>query len=96
DIFTPLFLFRLGVSGIVNGRGSIKYSLVLARVMERLFDTRHPPNLLCSCAPPPRGPFAEAVRVKFGRLPEWEPTLIARLLCDDPPVLRRQIAESWR
>lgn len=96
DIFTPLFLFRLGVTGIVNGRGSIKYSLVLARVMQRLFGVAHPPNLLCSCAPPASGPFAEAVRVKRGVMPEWEPTLIARLLCGDPAVIRNEIAESWR
>ncbi|MCU1350207.1 MAG: hypothetical protein JWO56_3237 [Acidobacteria bacterium] len=36
DVFAPLFLFRLGVTGIVNGRGSIRYSLVLANVMRRL------------------------------------------------------------
>lgn len=96
DVFAPLFLFRLGVTGIVNGRGSIKYSLVLARVMQRLFGSAHPPNLLCSCAPPASGPFADAVRVTFGRVPDWEPTLIARLLCDEPPTIRREIAESWR
>ncbi|HEY0141163.1 MAG TPA: hypothetical protein VGF48_09720 [Thermoanaerobaculia bacterium] len=96
DVFAPLFLFRLGVTGIVNGRGSIKYSLVLARVMERLFGVAHPPNLLCSCAPPATGPFVEAVRLKFGRVPDWEPTLIARLLCSEPSTIRKEIAESWR
>ncbi|MEA2488582.1 MAG: hypothetical protein QOH21_374 [Acidobacteriota bacterium] len=98
DVFAPLFLFRLGVTGIVNGRGSIRYSLVLAQVQKRLFETVHPPNLLCSCNPPPTGPFAEAVRRTCGEeaVRDWEPTLIARLLCDEPAVIRREIAESWR
>ena len=91
DVFAPIFLFRLGVTGIVNGRGSIRYSLVLARVLQRLFGMAHPPNLLCSCAPPPSGPFAEAARQTKG-----EPTLIARLLTTDPATIRREIAESWR
>lgn len=51
DVFTPVFLFRLGVSGIINGRGSIRYSLVLAHVLKRLFGESHVPNLLCSCSP---------------------------------------------
>jgi hypothetical protein len=92
DVFAPLVLFRLGVTGIVNGRGSIRYSLVLAKVMERVFGERHPPNLLCSSAPPASGPFFEALR----RPIDWEPTLIARLLADDPSVIRAQIRESWR
>jgi hypothetical protein len=98
DVFAPLFLFRAGVTGIVNGRGSIRYSLVLGKVMHRLFGIAHPPNLLCSCAPPPSGPFAEAVRRKMGdaAVRDCEPTLVARLLVDEPETIRRQIAESWR
>ncbi|HEX6099450.1 MAG TPA: hypothetical protein VF432_24260 [Thermoanaerobaculia bacterium] len=98
DVFAPLFLFRAGVTGIVNGRGSIRYSLVLGKVMHRLFGVAHPPNLLCSCSPPPAGPFAEAVRRTLGdeAVRGCEPTLIQRLLYDEPETIRRQIAESWR
>ena len=98
DVFAPLFLFRMGVTGIVNGRGSIRYSLVLARVLQRLFGLPHPPNLLCSCAPEDRGPFAEAVRRKHGpeALHGYEPTLLLRLLTAEPATIRREIAESWR
>jgi hypothetical protein len=98
DVFAPLFLFRAGVTGIVNGRGSIRYSLVLAKVMQRLFGVAHPPNLLCSCAPAPAGPFAEAVRRTMGddAVRGCEPTLIQRLLYDEPQTIRREIAESWR
>jgi hypothetical protein len=97
DVFAPLFLFRLGIGGIVNGRGSIRYSLVLAHVQRRLFGTKHVPNLLCSCSPIANGPFAEAVRRKYGALPDAlrEPTLITRLLESDPATIRREIAESW-
>lgn len=98
DVFAPLFFFRAGVTGIVNGRGSIRYSLVLGKVMQLLFGTAHPPNLLCSCAPAPAGPFAEAVRRTVGEeaVRGCEPTLIQRLLYDEPETIRRQIAESWR
>lgn len=100
DVFAPLFLFRLGVEGIVNGRGSIRYSLVLAHVLERTLGGDHPPNLLCSCSPPAGGPFTEAARICRGTLPaslaELEPTLIPRLLSADGEVIRREIAASWR
>jgi hypothetical protein len=98
DVFAPLFLFRLGVTGIVNGRGSIRYSLVLGRVMQRLFGVPHPPNLLCSCAPAASGPIADAARVTHGAdaLRGYEPTLLLRLLTDEPATIRREIAESWR
>jgi len=100
DVFVPLFLFRLGVAGIVNGRGSIRYSLMLAHVYARLFGEPHPPNLLASCSPALGGPFAEAVRRAFGGLPAalagCEPTLIARLLAGDEAEIRSQIAASWR
>ncbi|HKP12670.1 MAG TPA: hypothetical protein VJZ91_11185, partial [Blastocatellia bacterium] len=100
DVFAPIFLFRLGVAGIINGRGSIRYSLVLAHVFKRLFDEAHPPNLLCSCRPRPEGPFVEAVCRAHGRLPErvraHEPTLIARLLYAEESRIREEIAASWR
>ena len=100
DVFAPIFLFRLGVAGIINGRGSIRYSLVLAHVFERLFGERHVPNLLCSCRPRPEGPFVEAVSLAHGRLPEslraYEPTLIARLLYTEESRIREEIAASWR
>ncbi|MEA2162986.1 MAG: hypothetical protein QOK37_1113 [Thermoanaerobaculia bacterium] len=100
DIFAPLFLFRLGVAGIVNGRGSIRYSLVLGHVMRRLFGERHVPNLLCSSAPRPYGPLIEAVRRARGGLPDalrdYEPTLIDRLLTNDPRAIREEIRAEWR
>lgn len=100
DVFTPLFLFRLGFAGIIDGRGSIRYSLVLAHVMWRLFGDRHPPNLLCSCSPPLTGPFVEAVCRAHGKLPDSlrarEPTLISRLLMSDETTIRREIFASWR
>lgn len=100
DVFAPIFLFRLGVAGIINGRGSIRYSLVLAHVIERLFGERHVPNLLCSCSPKLEGPFVEAVCRAHGGLPDVlrasEPTLIARLLCSDEKQIREEIHASWR
>jgi hypothetical protein len=100
DIFAPLFLFRLGVAGIVNGRGSIRYSLVLAHVNARLFGGRHVPNLLCSCAPPPSGPLIDAVCRARGELPsalrDYEPTLIDRFLTGDAQTIRDEIRHSWR
>jgi hypothetical protein len=100
DVFVPLFLFRLGVAGIVNGRGSIRYSLMLAHVYARLFGEPHPPNLLASCSPALTGPFAEAVRRAYGGLPPalegCEPTLIPRLLASDETEVRAEIAASWR
>jgi hypothetical protein len=100
DVFTPLFLFRLGIAGLIDGRGSIRYSLVLAHVLRRLFGDRHPPNLLCSCSPPLTGPFVDAVCRAQGKLPETfrarEPTLISRLLMSDETTIRREISASWR
>lgn len=100
DVFAPLFLFRLGVSGIVNGRGSIRYSLVLGHVMQRLFGERHVPNLLCSCAPRPSGPLIEAVCHARGGLPpalrDYEPTLIDRFLTNDAATIREEIRVAWR
>ena len=100
DVFAPLFLFRLGVAGIVNGRGSIRYSLVLGHVMQRLFSERHPPNLLCSTAPPPSGPLIEAVCRARGGLPpalrDYERTLIDRFLTSDPATIREEIRVAWR
>lgn len=100
DVFAPIFLFRLGVAGIVNGRGSIRYSLVLAHVMRRLFGERHPPNLLCSCSPRLTGPFVNAVRNAYGQLPDGlrsrEPTLLSRLLSSEVETIREEIAASWR
>lgn len=100
DIFAPLFLFRLGIAGIVNGRGSVRYSLVLGHVMQRLFGERHVPNLLCSSAPLPYGPLIEAVRRARGGLPpalgDYEPTLIDRLLTNDLRAIREEIRAEWR
>jgi hypothetical protein len=100
DVFTPLFLFRLGIAGIINGRGSIRYSLVLGHVMQRLFGERHAPNLLCSCSPKLSGPFVDAVCRAHGQLPgslrSREPTLIARLLSSDEAKIREEISTSWR
>jgi hypothetical protein len=100
DVFAPLFLFRLGVAGIVNGRGSIRYSLVLGHVMQRLFGERHPPNLLCSTAPPPSGPLVESVCHARGGLPpalrDYEPTLIDRCLTNDAATIREEIRVAWR
>jgi hypothetical protein len=100
DVFSPIFLQRLGMMGIVNGRGSIRYSLVLGHVIERLFDMRHVPNLLCSCSPALEGPFVDAVRSARGGLPEslrgCEPTLIMRMLCSPEETIRQEIAVSWR
>src|SRR6185436_7917243 len=100
DVFAPLFLFRMGVSGIVNGRGSIRYSLVLGHVTQRLFGERHMPNLLCSCAPRPSGPLIEAVCRARGGLPaalrDYEPTLIDRFLTNDAAAIREEIRTAWR
>ena len=100
DVFAPLFLFRLGVSGIVNGRGSIRYSLVLGHVMKRLFGEQHVPNLLCSCAPRPSGPLIEAVCHARGELPpslrDYEPTLIDRFLMNDAATIRDEVRVAWR
>lgn len=100
DVFAPIFLFRLGVAGIINGRGSIRYSLVLAHVLKRVFGERHPPNLLCSCSPRLTGPFVSAVRKAYGRLPDdlrsREPTLLSRLLSSGEETIREEIAASWR
>lgn len=100
DVFTPLFLFRLGIDGIINGRGSIRYSLVLAHVMKRLFGESHVPNLLCSCSARLTGAFVDAVRLAHGRLPDSlrgrEPTLIPRLLSSEVTMIRKEISDSWR
>lgn len=100
DVFTPLFLFRLGIAGIINGRGSIRYSLVLAHVMKRLFGDSHVPNLLCSCSVMLTGPFVDAVCRAHGRLPDSlqgrEPTLIPRLLSSEVTMIRKEISDSWR
>ena len=100
DVFVPIFLFRLGVSGIVSGRGSIRYSLVVAHVMRRLFGAPHPPNLLRSCAPAQSGPFVDALRAERGDVPAavraTEPALIARLLHAPPEQIREEIAAAWR
>lgn len=100
DVFTPLFLFRLGIAGIINGRGSIRYSLVLAHVTKRLFGESHVPNLLCSCSARLTGPFVDAVCRAHGRLPDSfhgrEPTLIPRLLSSEVKIIREEISDSWR
>jgi hypothetical protein len=100
DVFSPIFLFRLGVRGVVTGRGSIRYTLVLGRVMEALTGRALPPNLFCSGRGQPSGPLVEAVRRTRGGLPRalagYEPTLVARLLTTDERTIREEIAASWR
>ena len=69
NVFAPIFLFRAGVSGILNGRGAIRYSLVLANVMERLFDLSHPPIFSVRARPAWRTPSP-------WRAPRPEPRLL--------------------
>ncbi|HEX6038022.1 hypothetical protein, partial [Longimicrobium sp.] len=96
NVFAPVFLVRAGVGGVLNGKGAIRYTLVVARVLERMFGLAHPPNFLC--AGPYRGadPFAEA-RAAAGVPPaDVEPTLLARLLASDPATIRAETAAVWR
>ena len=96
NVFAPIFLFRAGVSGILNGRGAIRYSLVLANVMARLFDLSHPPNFLCAGEACVEDPFALA-RAAAGAPPaDVEPTLLSRLLAVGPATVRREVSEVWR
>lgn len=96
NVFAPVFLVRAGVGGVLNGKGAIRYTLVVAHVLERMFGMAHPPNFLC--AGPYRGadPFADA-RAAAGASPaEVEPTLLARLLASDPATVREESAAVWR
>jgi hypothetical protein len=96
NVFAPIFQFRAGVGGVLNGKGAIRYTLVVAHVLERLFGVPHPPNFLC--AGPYRGPdpFADA-RAAAGTTPaEVEPTLLARLLAAGPDAVRAETAAVWR
>lgn len=96
NVFAPVFLFRAGVGGILNGKGAIRYTLVVAHVLERLFGVPHPPNFLC--AGPYRGPdpFADARAAAGAPSAEVEPTLLARLLAAGPGAVRAETAAAWR
>jgi hypothetical protein len=96
NVFAPIFLFNAGFQGIVNGRGAIRYALVIAAVLRRLFGRTHPPNLLCAGELHADDPFA-AARAAIGSPPaDVEPTLVARLLAAGPEAVRREIARVWR
>ena len=96
NVFAPLFLCRAGVGGILNGRGAIRYSLVIARVMEQVFGQPHPPNFLSAGAAHVDDPLA-AAREADGRPPAGlEPTLLSRLLTVGPDQVRAEIAQVWR
>ncbi len=96
NVFAPLFLFRAGVGGILNGRGAIRYSLVIARVMEQVFGRPHPPNFLCAGTLQATDPLA-AAREADGRPPAGvEPTLLSRSLTVGPEQVRAEIAQVWR
>lgn len=84
------------MSGILNGRGAIRYSFVLANVMARLFDLFHPPNFLCAGEACVEDPFALA-RAAAGAPPaDVEPMLLSRLLAVGPATVRREVSEVWR
>lgn len=96
NVFAPVFLFRAGVGGVLNGRGAIRYTLVVAHVLERMFGMAHPPNFLCAGAYGGPDPFAEA-RAAAGVPPaDVEPTLLSRLLASDPATVRAEAAVIWR
>jgi hypothetical protein len=96
NVFAPIFQFRAGVGGVLNGKGAIRYTLVVAHVLERLFGIPHPPNFLCAGAYRGPNPFADA-RAAVGAPPaQVEPTLLARLLASDPATVRADVARVWR
>lgn len=96
NVFAPLFLFGAGMGGMLNGRGAIRYSLVIARVMERVFGRAHPPNFLCAGAARVDDPLA-AARAADGLPPaDVEPTLLSRLLTVGPERARSEVARVWR
>ena len=96
NVFAPLFLCRAGVGGILNGRGAIRYSLVIARVMEQVFGQPHPPNFLCGAAHVD-DPLA-AAREADGRPPAGLEPDAPRpgSSPSDPTTVRAEIAGVWR
>jgi len=96
NVFAPIFLFRAGAGGLLSGRGSIRYSLVVADVVKRLFGLPHPPDFLCAGALSVEDPFS-AARVARGEPPAGlEPTLLSRLLAVGTSTVRTEIAQVWR
>jgi len=96
NVFAPIFQFRAGVGGVLNGKGAIRYTLVVAHVLERLFGIPHPPNFLCAGAYRGPDPFADA-RAAAGAPPaQVEPTLLTRLIAADPAAVRAEVAAVWR
>jgi hypothetical protein len=96
NVFAPIFLFQAGCAGMVNGRGAIRYALVIAAVLRRLFARAPPPNLLCAGELRRDDPFAAARAAIAGAPAGVEPALVARLLATGPAGVRREIAEAWR
>jgi hypothetical protein len=96
----PVYLFQSGFCGCVSGKSSIKYSVVMGHVLERLYERKHPPNLLCAGSAPAEGLFHEAVRDRWGKLPDavasCRPTLVYRLICSGPERIKEEIARLWR
>lgn len=104
DVFLPVFLFRLGLAGLVNGKGSLRYSLVLARLLETLYGHHHPPNLLVAGRCPAASsavdsPLVAAIRQRRPDLPPeveaLETTLVGASLSLEPDELRALVGRVW-
>ena len=95
NVFLPLFMYRCGFHGFVSGTSSLKYSIVIGHVMEKVFEEKHPPNLFCAGTPRPEGPLHTAVFRMLGELPEavrdCPPTLIYRLIFSGKDAIRREV-----
>jgi hypothetical protein len=100
NVFLPLFMYRCGFHGFVSGRSSLKYSIVIGHVMEKVFEEKHPPNLFCAGTPRPEGPLHTAVLRMLGGLPEavrdCPPTLIYRLIFSEKDIIRREVENLWK
>ncbi|MBN1662223.1 MAG: hypothetical protein JW943_01360 [Deltaproteobacteria bacterium] len=100
SVFLPLFLYRMGFAGMVSGKSSVKYAVVIGHVQEVLFGERHPPNFLCAGTPTPTGLLHDAVRLHGGGgvrpAEESAPTLIYRLLFETPDAIRREFETLWK
>ncbi len=100
NVFMPIYLFQAGFCGCVTGKSSIKYAVVMGHVLERLYERKHPPNLLCAGAPSPEGLLHEAVQARWGKLPDtvasYGPSLVYRLICSGPEKTTEEIARLWR
>jgi hypothetical protein len=88
-------MYRCGFHGFVSGRSSLKYSIVIGHVMEKVFEEKHPPNLFCAGTPRPEGHLHTAVLSMLGGLPEavrdCPPTLIYRLIFSEKDIIRREV-----